>query len=138
MSQFTPLSEIKKSLNIDEDTEYESDSSYMSPQPSITKPRKKISKEPVSNYVKEEEPHELKNTVKDITICLIAFVVASNPFVIKKILGYSSLGSESILESDEIKEIVTKNLNWKGFGVQVIGFLIIMIILKLLSYFGIF
>ena len=135
MGKFTPLSEIEKGLDGGGETDYDSDSSIVLPP---VKSKKSILKEPPRiepmNTTREERSG---GAVRDIILCAVAFVLVSNPFTVKKLLGVNVLASTSIIESDELKEVVTKNLNWKGFGTQLIGFLIILVVLKLLAYFGI-
>ncbi len=140
MGKFTPLSEIEKGLDGAE-TDYDSDtSSIMLPPPTKSKKRvESILKEPPQiEPVVDREEKTGGGAIRDIILCAVAFALVSNPFTVKKLLGINALSSVSVMESDELKEVVTKNLNWKGFGAQLIGFLIVIVVLKLLSYFGIF
>jgi len=145
MGKFTPLSEIKKSLDTLDDTmsigmetEYESDSSAITLPVTKKKPTSILKELPSQTETPEEKPSGIMTVLKDILICVGAFIAVANPYAIKKILSVESLASLTVIDSDDIKEVVTKKINWKGFIAQIIGFIVVLIIFKLLAYCGIF
>lgn len=147
MSKFTPLSELEEKMDstnstseIVPDEDYESDVSELVPErksrPPPSRAPRSIMKEPSSF---EKEPQNKGSALRDVLVCAVAFALVANPFTIKKLLGIEAFSSKTLIgTSDYDEKIFSSNVNWKGFGAQVLSFLVIIIVFKLLSYFGIF
>lgn len=144
--KFTTLSELEKKAaqsgnpEVVPDEEYDSDTSdapvvtakKITQSASKRAPRKILKKAPEGFTDKKKK---LLNVVRDVLLCLLAFCIVANPWTVNKLCKISKFASKCTIQSDDIEgKIVSCVLNLKGFMAQVIGFIILTVIFKLLLF----
>lgn len=121
MSKFTPVSELEKKLDTP-------DSSPEEDLEIAEVPKKQQSSLP---------KNKILGVVKDIALCLGAFVFVTSPWSISALAKIPGLSSKTLVYENEAEgSIYCQNLTWKGFGAQALAFLVIIVVVKLLLYFG--